>query len=342
MSDAALTWQKRKSLTLGRRLAIFFVLLFVAGLIYSLEAGFPGQLIHFLNERKFPYDDILIEGVPGISERQLLAQDEEERKIASRAIFLPILGPAGLGWIFNPSVPKHPKQDVPPKPLMANSTTISKQTSCINGLDADSDLSLEVSSIRTSTPYRFVGRYLGGPCYPGKPLSESEASTLSNAGFWIVSIYSGANHTDTIHGGTQSYAQGQKDGQQAVLLAGEVRQPVKSAIYLDLEAQQLNQNHYVSYVKGWVRAVRADGYIPGVYSSVAQLQTILRESWAGTSILYWDAHWLYSGVQTPAPCPSKDLSYAQVWQYAKHTLVCKKTVDIDTAKNTDGMWRISK
>ncbi|KLU62623.1 hypothetical protein CEB3_c10460 [Peptococcaceae bacterium CEB3] len=213
-------------------------------------------------------------------------------------------------------------------------------TSCLNGLDSDSDLSSEASCMWTNTPYWFLGRYLGGPCYPGTPLSESEASTLSNTGFWLMSIYSGANYTSKDNCGTQSYSQGQSDGQQAVSMAQGVGQPLHSAIYLDLEANQLNQSNYLGYVQGWVSAVSTGGYVPGVYSSPSQLNTIQSQSWAGNSILYWNADWIYSSVQTPAPCPSSELSFAQGWQYAGLASLRNIGIDIDSAQNVYGMWKI--
>jgi len=303
--EAALSFKKRESLTWG----IAFVAFFIALMAFCLELGLPSQLIHFSSEKSVPSNGILFEELPSYAQ-----QDEIERKTS--------------------------KPEASPKPLTNNSiTTTSNQTVC-NGFDSDSDLSSVASSMQKSTQYQFVARYLGGPCYPGEPLSVSEASTLSNKGFYIISIYSGVNYTNNVHGGTQSYVQGQKDGRQAVSLARGVGQPVKSAIYLDLEAGQLNQNNYLSYVRGWASAISTVGYISGVYSSAAQLSMIHHQSWAGHSILYWDAHWVYSGVQTPAPYPSNDLSYAQVWQYVKPRTVCSKSVDIDSAKNVYGMWKV--
>jgi len=330
--ETALSFEKRKSLTWSIAILAFFIMLYMTLTVYCLELSLPSQLIHFLGEKKFPFNDILVEGLPSYAQTQFFNDILVEKLPSFEQTQLAKQDEIGK---------KTSNQEVSLEPLNNNSiTTISKQTTCENGFDSDSDLSSEASSMQKNTHYQFVARYLGGPCYPGKPLSASEASTLSNSGFWIISIYSGVNYTNNLHGGTQSYVQGQKDGRQAISLARGVRQPVKSAIYLDLEAGQLNQNNFLSYVRGWVSAISSVGYIPGVYSSAAQLDAIHRQLWAGNSLLYWDAHWVYSGIKTPAPRPSNDLSYAQVWQYVKQRTVCSKPADIDSAKNLYGMWKI--
>jgi hypothetical protein len=212
---------------------------------------------------------------------------------------------------------------------------------CLNGLDTDVNLSSEASCMWMTETYSFVARYLGGPCYPGQPLTLSEAQTLSKNGFYIVSIYSGANYVPTagINCGVQTYAQGQADAIQAVNLAQSVNQPLNTTIYLDIEANQGNSN-WLSYAQGWTGKLASLGYLPGVYSSPSQLNTLFKQSWAGPNLLYWVAHWKFSGVQTPAPCPSSELSYAQLWQYVGNNTVCGTAVDIDSSQSTKGMWRL--
>lgn len=221
---------------------------------------------------------------------------------------------------------------VPPPPL-----------GCINGVDNNLNMSGAAACL-VRQGYQFVLRYLGGPCYDGGvPLTRAEAVSLSAAGLLIGSIYSGANTLATFSCGTQDAAHGTTDGQQAVSQATALGQPTGSAIYLDLQGGQTSpQSAWLSYVQAWVAAVATGGYKPGVYSSPDQLSIIHAQSWTGSAILYWVAHSIGHSVVVPAPCPSTELSYAQLWQYVLSITVCGSTgVDIDSAENTDYLWTTS-
>lgn len=209
---------------------------------------------------------------------------------------------------------------------------------CINGVDAASSLG-GIASCLKSNGYAFVGRYLGGPCFSGTTLTKTEAQQIASENLLIASIYSGANVTSSINCGTQTYAQGQSDGDSAASSAATIGQPTGSAIYLDLESGQTSATStWLSYVQGWVSTVSAKGYKPGVYSSSSQLGTSHSQSWGGSNLLYWVAYWNQTGVIKPAPCPSSELSYAQLWQYAGNTTTCNVSTDTDSAQSTLGLW----
>lgn len=44
----------------------------------------------------------------------------------------------------------------------------------------------------------------------------------------------------------------------------------------------------------------------------------------------------------PAPCPSEELSYAQMWQYLDINGIseCNINVDVNSAHGTTGMWKL--
>ena len=212
----------------------------------------------------------------------------------------------------------------------------SPSVSCVNGADSAADLG-SVATCLKSHGYDFVARYLGGPCFAGTPLTKTEIQQLSAAGLLIASIYSGANATTLVNCGVQDLTQGQSDGDSAVALAKAVDQPAGTSIYLNLEANQIHPS-WLAYVQGWIQAVVAKGYTPGVYSSVEQLNTIHDQSWAPKNLLYWLARWTQSSLLTPAPCSAAVLSYAQMWQYVGNTSICGTGIDIDSAQGTTGMW----
>ncbi|KLU62398.1 N-acetylmuramoyl-L-alanine amidase AmiA precursor [Peptococcaceae bacterium CEB3] len=65
----------------------FFVLFYLVGLDYALGQGIPGELVHFLQRVKFPFEEILVEGLPGYSQTQLAALDAAEQQAISRGLF---------------------------------------------------------------------------------------------------------------------------------------------------------------------------------------------------------------------------------------------------------------
>lgn len=213
---------------------------------------------------------------------------------------------------------------------------------CINGVDNNQDMA-GITTCLLNQGYKFVLRYLGGPCYQGVVLTRTEAAALTAAGLLIGSIYSGANQVAAFTCGVQNTAHGTADGEDAATQAGAVGQPAGTAIYLDLQGDQTSpESAWLAYVEAWVAAVAAAGYPPGVYSSPTQLGIIHSQPWAGSAILYWVAHSIGESMVVPAPCPSSELSYAQLWQYVLSVTVCGQTgVDIDSAENTEGLWSLA-
>lgn len=226
---------------------------------------------------------------------------------------------------------------------MVSTPTPSPSSPRLTGMDADQSLlpALRAGQIGPGTPYQFVARYLGGPCYRSTPLSAAEASALHGAGLRLITIYSGANRVPgEAVCGTQTEAQGTVDGQRAVAEAQQVGQPPGTAIYLDLEPFQAG-TQWLAYVQGWTTAVAAQGYLPGVYSGPIQLQTIASQPWGGSQVLYWVTQWNYSGLREPPPNPTSQMPLATLWQYAGNVpgpTGITDTVDLDSATSATGMW----
>lgn len=214
--------------------------------------------------------------------------------------------------------------------------------SCLNGVDNDVDLSA-VGPCLKQHGYSFVGRYLGGPCYQFTALSLREAQALSAAGLWLVSIYVGANAVRRFSCGIQSVEQGRHDGQEAAALAQQVSQPRHTAIYLNLEPQQVTPlETWLTYVDTWIQTVADSGYVPGVYSSTSQLKRIHELVGVNAAVLYWVTGGRIKAPHTPPPCPQEFLSFAHLWQYVHQVSVCDiPGMDIDSAANPLGMWSLS-
>lgn len=103
----------------------FVSILIILGLTYALKSGGSRQLIGFLAQQSFPFESVLMEGIPGYSqpERALLDQTRNQGAAVSmflltgvnisdpRTFFLgyfspPPQGPVRLGWAYNPNDPE--------------------------------------------------------------------------------------------------------------------------------------------------------------------------------------------------------------------------------------------
>lgn len=107
-------------------LFILLTLLFLGVFVYSLEKGTSRQLVRVLSQQSFPFEAVLLEGIPGYSqpEREHLSQVRSQGvamgtflltgvNIADpRTYFLsyftpPPEGPAWIGWAYNPGDPEY-------------------------------------------------------------------------------------------------------------------------------------------------------------------------------------------------------------------------------------------
>jgi len=256
---------------------------------------------------------------------------------SGRYVGLAATSTGGGYWLLDSGGQVYARGDAP---YNGNSTP---PDGCSNGVDKDIDVS-SYAACFAQLGYKFVGRYLGGINYISTRLSTNEAQAITSAGLFLACFYVGSNALPG-NGGTQSFAQGQVDAQDAFNLAQAVGQPPNSAIYLDLEANQMGTT-YIAYAQGWTQQLATLGYQPGIYSSPSQLDVLRGQPWAGLTVLYWNAQETRTTPLFPAPCPSSapNATYAQAWQYldtSGYQLPCTPPiiVDIDSVQNTLGLWR---
>jgi stage II sporulation protein P len=100
-------------------------ILIILGLTYALKSGSSRQLIGFLAQQSFPFEAILMEGVPGYSQPERARLDLTRNQGAAVSMFLltgvniadprtfflgyfspPPQGPVWLGWAYNPNDPE--------------------------------------------------------------------------------------------------------------------------------------------------------------------------------------------------------------------------------------------
>ncbi|OLN30503.1 stage II sporulation protein P [Desulfosporosinus metallidurans] len=100
-------------------------ILIVLGLAYALQSGSSRQLVGLLAQQSFPFESILMEGVPGYSQPERPRLDLTRNQGAAVGMFLltgvnvadprtfflsyfspPPQGPVWLGWAYNPNDPE--------------------------------------------------------------------------------------------------------------------------------------------------------------------------------------------------------------------------------------------
>jgi len=115
---------KAKELARGFILGLVSILI-ILGLAYALKSGRSPQLIGFLTEQSFPFEAVLMEGIPGYSQPERARLDLTRNQGAAVGMFLltgvnvadprtfflgyfspPPQGPVWLGWAYNPNDPE--------------------------------------------------------------------------------------------------------------------------------------------------------------------------------------------------------------------------------------------
>jgi len=100
-------------------------ILIIMGLAYALKSGSSRELIGFLTKQSFPFDAIIMEGVPGYTQPERARLDLVRSQGAAVGMFLltgvniadprtfflgyfspPPQGPVWLGWAYNPNDPE--------------------------------------------------------------------------------------------------------------------------------------------------------------------------------------------------------------------------------------------
>jgi len=100
-------------------------LLVILGLAYALRSGSSHQFVHFLTQQSFPFEAVLLEGVPGFSQPERARVDLARHQGVAVSMFLltgvnisdprtffmsyfshSSQGPVWLGWAYNPNDPE--------------------------------------------------------------------------------------------------------------------------------------------------------------------------------------------------------------------------------------------
>lgn len=132
-------WRFRESFR-GFLLGLMSILI-VMGLVYAIKSGSSRQLVGLLVQQSFPFESIVMEGIPGYSQPERARLDLTRNQGAAVGMFLltgvnvadprtfflsyyspPSQGPVWLGWAYNPKDPEfegpilEPIENSAPKP----------------------------------------------------------------------------------------------------------------------------------------------------------------------------------------------------------------------------------
>ncbi|MFE9251994.1 glycoside hydrolase domain-containing protein [Streptomyces sp. NPDC007088] len=157
--------------------------------------------------------------------------------------------------------------------------------------------------------YGGVGVYFGGRgrACPSQPYLDAEWTRgVSALGWSVLPVYVGsqapcvaAENKQAVRIGADPVAQGEREGRDAVRRAAEVGIGSRSPLYLDMEQYDHRDAQCaattLSFVRAWNRAVRAEGYVSGFYSSadsgVAHMERARRAGVADLPEVMWFARW---------------------------------------------------
>lgn len=131
LREAALTkkrweWNFKPPGWLNSLIPVLLIVIFLSGIIFSLNQGGASKMMVVLIQQKFPLDAVLLEGAAGYSQPQRARLDSVRQQGISLGMFLltgvnvadartfflgyyapPPQGPAWLGWAYNPRDPEY-------------------------------------------------------------------------------------------------------------------------------------------------------------------------------------------------------------------------------------------
>ena len=193
------------------------------------------------------------------------------------------------------------------------------------GVDRASELSVhEARILHADHGVKWTGVYIGGPCNGGSGWTRGGVAAIAKATGWrFMPIYVGQQSAGICGAHDLSYARGHADGLAATnhmkAFGWEPHRDIPVALDVEAGAYFGNPAAATRYVRGWVNAVRAEGYRAYVYGSPYALNHFhdarVRIDAA------WAASYFYSGFRSVTPehlsqMGSRYKHDNRAWQYA--------------------------
>lgn len=190
---------------------------------------------------------------------------------------------------------------------------------------------------RASSSYRAVGVYFGGrarACKTQRNLTRDWVRQTGAAGWNLLPIYVGSQSPCVRGSKKNPYridpkragSQGTSEAKDAVKAASALGMKGGSALYLDMEAYDAGKascaDPTLAFIRAWDRQVRAQGYLPGFYSSadsgIAHIEKARRAGTADLPAVVWYARWGVKPTLTAEPVLRATAwpSHSRIHQYS--------------------------
>jgi hypothetical protein len=143
-------------------------------------------------------------------------------------------------------------------------------TASVPGFDCNTTLTASLARAFYEQGYKFCFRYLSRETESAHDLTELEATDILNSGLAVMPVQ---------HVRRQGWAPdqnlGQQDGQNAAQNAQLVGFPAGVSVWCDLEGlnRAAQAQDVIDYCEAWYEALRAAGYVPGLYVGARALLT---------------------------------------------------------------------
>ncbi len=223
-----------------------------------------------------------------------------------------------------------PPIDAAPKPIEV-----------LRGVDRASAFSVaEAKTLHTDHGVSWTGVYIGGACNAGSGWSKAVVTSLHTATEWqFMPIWVGQQSSAICGAHTLTAAQGTTDGKAAAATMLEFGWDGSRNIPVALDVESGTYSGDVAgataYVKAWVTAVHAAGYLAYAYSSPTGI-VHFHDNATGLDGA-WVASWYYTDFHDSAPADltqiGSDYTHDnRAWQYAGSFAVSGAgSVDADTS-----------
>ena len=216
-----------------------------------------------------------------------------------------------------------------------------KAITVLRGVDRASAFSVaEAKTLHTDHGVEWTGVYIGGACNAGSGWNKSVVTAIHTATQWqFMPIWVGQQSSAICGSHTLTAAQGTSDGTATVAKLAEFgwmgHRDIPVALDVESGTYSSNSAGTTAYVKAWVAAVHAAGYLAYAYSSPTGIMHF-HDSATGLDGA-WVASWFFSGFHDskPSDLTQIDTDYDhqnRAWQYAGSFAVSGAgNVDADTS-----------
>jgi len=171
---------------------------------------------------------------------------------------------------------------------------------------------------------RWTGVYIGGPCDGGFGWDKSVVDAIYSATGWsFLPIYVGQESSSICGAHNLTTAQGESDGHNAAAIMPSFGWAKDKNIPVTLDVEQAtyegDPGGTIDYVRGWLSAVKSDGYLPYVYSNPDAINAFASAHLAIDAV--WVASYFYSGFESVTPYDLNQIgnnfsNHDRAWQYA--------------------------